>query len=61
MWTLTPPADLVLDDKAVRPTTEPVTLEVELDSGDPDQLTTLKDLVEAVKADFLEGLWDLQG
>ncbi len=61
VWTLTPAADLVADGAAVTPRPTPNALEVELDSGDPDQLQTLRGMVEAAKADFLEGLWDLNG
>ena len=57
VWTLTTAADGAPDGEAVP---APNVLEVELDSGDPDQFPKLKGMVETAKAPFLEETWDLK-
>jgi hypothetical protein len=57
VWTLTTAADAAPGGEAVSAQN---VLEVELDSGDPDQFPKLKGMVETAKAPFLEGMWDLK-
>jgi hypothetical protein len=48
------------DGEAVRLRPAPQTLEVELDSADPEQLRRLRGMAEAAKESLLRGTWDLE-
>jgi len=60
VWAMGVAAEAERDGEAVPPRPTPATLEVELDSADPEQLRGLRRMAEAAKESLLRGTWALE-
>src|SRR4051812_31283901 len=60
VWTLTTADEAEPEREVAGALSPPKTLEVEIDSGDPEDLERLKGKVEEAKGSLLEGMWDLE-